>query len=383
MLYKRELQPERFPSSFFLFGPRMTGKTLLLSRLKTDAFYNLLDPELELNFRTRPKAFWEEISALPPGARVVVDEIQKLPVLLDYIQMGIDKRKMRFFLSGSSARKLKRGGANLLGGRALHFNLHPLTMEEAGKDFDPIRVLKFGSLPLICRLLADGEKETAALQLKSYVTTYIKEEIQAEAHVRRLDAFLRFLQAAGQCNGQMIEFANIARECAVHQNTVKEYFSVLEDTLIARLIWPYNRSERKKARPKLYFFDCGVLRAVQKRLGSRPGPEELGFLFETWIANELIRIRDYSRREHNISLWRKGRREIDFLIESGGRPVLAVECKAGRQIKNKGAVQAFQKDFPEVPVIICSLQDDRRRKISKNVYIEPYKNALSLYRNLA
>ena len=382
MLYKREIQPERFKSSFFLFGPRMTGKTLLLSRLKSDAFYNLLDPELELNFRTRPKAFWEEISALPPGARVVVDEIQKLPVLLDYIQMGIDKRKMRFFLSGSSARKLKRGGANLLGGRALHFNLHPLTAEEAGKDFDPIRALKFGSLPLICRLLADGEKETAALQLKSYVTTYIKEEIQAEAHVRRLDAFLRFLQAAGQCNGQMIEFANIARECAVHQNTVKEYFSVLEDTLIARLIWPYNRSERKKARPKLYFFDCGVLRAVQKRLGSRPGPEELGVLFETWIANELIKIRDYSRREHNISLWRKGRWEIDFLIESGGRPVLAVECKSGRQIKNKNAIQAFQKDFPEVPVIIGSLQDDRRRKIGKNVYIEPYKNVLSLYRNL-
>ena len=213
-------------------------------------------------------------------------------------------------------------------------------------------------------------------------TTYIKEEIQAEAHVRRLDSFLRFLHVASQCNGQMVEFANISRECAVHQNTVKEYYSLLEDTLIGHFVWPFNRSERKKSRPKFYFFDCGVIKALQKRLVSQPTPEELGFLFETWIANELTRIRDYCRYEHRISLWRRGHWEIDFLIESGRQPLMAIECKSGRQIKNKKSIEAFQKDFPKTPVIICSLQDKRRRQIGKNIWVEPYKNVLSRYRDL-
>ena len=382
ILYKREIQLKGFKSSCFLFGPRMTGKTLLLSRLKADAFYDLLDPELEISLRTHPKRFWEEISALKPSSRVIVDEIQKVPVLLDYVQMGIDRKKIQFFLSGSSAGKLKKGGANLLGGRALYRTLHPLTLKEMGRDFHLSRVLRFGSLPLICRLLASGEEKTAVEQLKSYAITYIKEEIQAEAHVRQLDSFLRFLHVSAQCNSQMIEFANISRECAVHQNTVKEYCSVLEDTLIARFLWPYNRSERKKSRPKLYFFDCGAVRALQNRLTAPLTPEEQGVLFETWIANELIRIRDYSRREHRISFWRKERWEIDFLIESGGRPVLAMECKSGRQIKNKNSIKAFQKDFPDVPVIIISLQDKRRRKIGENIHLEPYEKALALYRNL-
>ena len=369
-------------SSAFLLGPRMTGKTLLLRHIKAAAFYDLLDPELELSLRVRPKRFWEEISALRPGSQIVIDEIQRLPVLLDYAQMGIDRMGMRFFLSGSSARKLKRGGANLLGGRALRFTLHPLTAKEMGKDFHLPQALRFGSLPLICRLLAKGEKKTAIEHLKSYALTYIKVEIQAEALVRNLSAFLRFLEAAAQCNSQMIEFANISRECSVHQNTVKEYFSILEDTLMARMIWPYQRSERKKARPKLYFFDCGAVRALQKRLAGAPSPEELGALFEAWVAFELIRIRDYSRREHRISLWRKGRWEIDFLIEEGGRPILAIECKSGKQIQNKSAIEAFQRDFPKVPLVICSMQDARRRKIHKNVYIEPCLKALALYRSL-
>ena len=383
ILYKRETDLKEFKSSFFLFGPRMTGKTHLLSQLKVDAFYDLLDPQLELNLRVKPQEFWEEISFLKPGSRVIVDEIQKLPILLDYIQMGIDRKKIQFLLSGSSARKLKKRGANLLGGRALHFTLHPLTIKELGKHFHLQNVLNFGSLPLICTLLANGEKKTVIEQLKSYVTTYIKEEIQAEAHVRNLDSFLRFLHVASQCNGQMIEFTNISRECAVHQNTVKEYYSLLEDTLIGHFIWPLNRSERKKSRPKFYFFDCGVVKALQKRLTSQPAPEELGVLFETWIANELIRIRDYCRYEHRISLWRKGHWEIDFVIESGKRVLMAIECKSGKQIKNKKSIEAFQKDFPKVPVVICSLQDKRSRKIGENIKVAPYKEVLLRYRNLS
>ena len=382
ILYKRELSLKQLKSSCFLFGPRMTGKTYLLSQLKAQANYDLLDPYLEINFRVHPRRFWEEISLLKPGSLVIIDEIQKLPLLLNYVQMGMEKRKLRFFLSGSSARRLKKTGANLLGGRALYFTLHPLTTKELKNHFQLKNTLRFGSLPLISSLLAKQDKKTAIEQLKSYVITYIKEEIQAEAHVRKLDSFTRFLHIASQCNAQMIEFANISRECAVHQNTVKEYYSVLEDTLIGYFIWPYNRSERKKSRPKFYFFDCGVVRALQQRLSYLPGPEEQGFLFETWMAGELVRIKDYLRYEHEISLWRKGRWEIDFLISAGGKPLMAVECKSGRWGKNKASIDAFHKDFPKTPVIICSMKEENSRKIGKNIYLESYKKTLSRYRNL-
>ena len=383
IVYKRELQLKNQTSSCFLFGPRMTGKTQLLKQLQTDAYYDLLDPALEREFLTRPETFWEEISSFKRGSKIIIDEIQKAPILLDYVQMGIDRKKMQFLLSGSSARKLKKGKANLLGGRALDLYLHPLTYKELGKDFDISNVLNFGSLPLISALLTGGQKKTALQQLKSYITTYIKEEIQAEALVRKLSSFYRFLDVAAQCNGQMIEFSNISRECAVHQNTVKEHYSILEDTLIGRFVWPFNRSERKKARPKFYFFDCGVVKALQSRLTHRPAPAELGFLFETWIFNELTRIKDYSKSEHRISLWRKDKWEMDFLIHSGTKPLLAIECKTGKQIKNTHSIKAFQKDFPKTPVIICSLQDSRTRKISKNLLLEPYKKTIERYRSLA
>ena len=311
-----------------------------------------------------------------------MDEIQKIPVLLDYVQMGIDRKQLQFFLSGSSARKLKRGSANLLGGRAIYLQLHPLTAKELGKDFDILSVLRFGSLPLMASLFTQGRSKTAIQHLKSYITTYIKEEIQAEALVRKLDSFHRFLDAAAQCNGQMIEFANVSRECSVHINTVKEHYSILEDTLIGRFIWPFDRSERKKSRPKFYFFDCGVIRALQNRLSDKPTPIEQGLLFETWIANELIRIRDYSGYEHRISLWRKGRWEIDFIIESKGKPLMAIKCKTGRQIKNTPSLKAFQKDFPRTPLVICSLSDNRTRKLAENIWIEPYKQTIKRYREM-
>ena len=380
MLYNREIRLKELESSCFLMGPRMTGKTSLLAQLKVDASFDLLDPQMELNLRAHPHEFWEEISSLKPGSRIIIDEVQKVPTLLDYVQMGIDQKQMQFFLSGSSARKLKRGGANLLGGRAIHLQLHPLAVKELGRDFDIYTVLRFGSLPLVSSLLAKGHRKTALQHLKSYITTYIKEEIQAEALVRKLDSFQRFLNVATQCNGQMIEFANISRESAVHINTVKEHYSILEDTLMGHFTWPFNRSERKKARPKFYFFDCGVIRALQNRLSDKPIPEELGILFETWMANELIRIRDYLGYEHRISLWRKGRWEINFLIESGRGPLMAIECKSGRQIKNINSLRAFREDFPKIPIIICSLSDKRTRKVGENIWVEPFMKTIRRYR---
>ena len=382
VLYKRELSLNSLASSCFLFGPRMTGKTHLLNRLKASVYYDILDPQLEKQLLTQPEIFWQEISALKPGSRVIIDEIQKTPVLLDYVQMGIDRHNLQFFLSGSSARKLKRGKANLLGGRAVDLHLHPLTYKELGKSFNIHNALNFGSLPLIAAMLAKKQKTQAIQQLKSYITTYIKEEIQAEALVRKLSSFYRFLDVAAQCNGQMIEFSNISRECAVHQNTVKEHYSILEDTMLGRFVWPFNRSERKKARPKFYFFDCGVVKALQGRLTNKPTPAELGVLFETWLGGELFRIKDYSQSECRISLWRKEKWEIDFLIHTNKAPLLAIECKSGKQIKNTHSIKAFQKDFPKTPVIICSIKDQRIRKIGANIWVEPYFKTLERCRAL-
>ena len=272
MSFTRQLQLEGLKLSAFVFGPRMTGKTFLLRQLECALFIDLLDPEIELNYRHSPRHFWERISALPEKSLVIVDEVQKVPALLDYVQKGIEEKSLRFILSGSSARKLKRGGANLLGGRALDLHLHPLTAGETGKNFQLETTLKYGSLPKVVQLILGRQLEDAKGILRAYNTIYIKEEIQAEALTRNVGAFQRFFSVAAQSNGAVIEFANISRECSVPMSTVKEYYSILEDTLLGFFLWPWDRSERKKARPKFYFFDTGVTRAIQDRLNDDPTP---------------------------------------------------------------------------------------------------------------
>lgn len=383
-VFVRELSWLQGRSSAFLFGPRMTGKTTLLKSLRTPHYFDLLDPEIELRLRANPRLFWEQIRVMPKGSLIVVDEIQKVPALLDLVQMGIEDLRHRFVLSGSSARKLKRGGANLLGGRLFDLKLHPLTAKEIGDSFDSLLVMQFGTLPRIYSLLISGEKhgpEEARRLLKSYVTTYIKEEIQAEAATRNVGAFQRFLPVAAQSNAQMIEFANISRECSVPMSTVKEYYSILEDTLLGEFLWPHDRSERKKARPKFYFFDCGVIRALQNRLVDPPTPVELGFLFETWLFREMVRIRDYCEKEHEFALWRSGTHEIDFLVLRGGKPLLGIECKTGLVTDLDWAtVQAFRKAHPKAPLLVASLTDRRPRLLNSGVEIYPYGKLLDFYR---
>jgi predicted AAA+ superfamily ATPase len=279
MLFERSIKLENSETSVFLFGPRMTGKTTILKKLPAEAFFDLLDPVLELEYKANPGIFWEQITALPENSTIIVDEIQKVPILLNYIQMGIDRHRHIFIISGSSARKLKRGGANLLGGRALDLKLHPLTFDELGDYFSIDMTLEFGTIPKIYDLIIGKKFDLVKSHLKSYFTTYIKEEIQAEALTRNIGAFQRFINIAAQSNGQVMEFANISRECSVPASTVKEYYQILEDTLLGFFLWPYDKSERKKARPRFYFFDPGVVRAIQNRLNDPPLPMELGFLF--------------------------------------------------------------------------------------------------------
>ena len=231
----------------------MTGKTFLLRNLPADLYLDLLDPELELRFKQSPRLFWEQISVLKAKALIVVDEVQRVPTLLDYVQKGIEEKGLIFILSGSSARKLRRGGANLLGGRAKDLKLHPLMAEEIGVRFDVKKACQYGTLPKVADRVLAGDDDEAKSLLRSYVTTYVKEEIQAEALTRNVGAFQRFLQVAIQGNAQVMEFANISRECAVPSSTVKEYYSILEDTLLGDFLWPWDRSERKRRAPSFIF----------------------------------------------------------------------------------------------------------------------------------
>ncbi|MFH1460760.1 MAG: AAA family ATPase [Candidatus Omnitrophota bacterium] len=381
MHFKRSLNLKKFNTSLFLFGPRLTGKTTLLKLLSFDEYFDLLDPELELEYRTNPKQFWQQISAMKKGSRIIVDEIQKVPILLNYVQKAIDQLGHKFILSGSSARKLKRGGANLLGGRALDLRLHPLTSEELGDNFSCDFSMQYGTLPRISDLISENNLDLAKQHLKSYISTYLKEEIQAEALTRNVGAFNRFLNIAAQSNGQFIEFSNISRECSVPASTVKEYYQILEDTLIGFFLWPDDRSERKKARPKFYFFDCGVLRSIQNRLNDPPTAIELGCLFETWFVNEILRLRDYLGKEHQFSFWRERDQEIDILISGGRGVILAIECKSGKVNKCPNAVNSFKKKFPKVPIIIASLQEPKAKLVG-NVKVLPYKQAIDYYKNL-
>jgi predicted AAA+ superfamily ATPase len=314
---------------------------------------------------------------------VVVDEVQRVPALLDYVQKGIEENQLTFILSGSSARKLKRGGANLLGGRAKDLKLHPLTREELGPHFDIHEACQFGTLPKVAQSLAAHDKAEARSILRSYITTYVKEEIQAEALLRNIGAFQRFLQVAAQGNAQVIEFANISRECSVAASTVKEYYSILEDTLLGDFLWPWDRSERKKARPKFYFFDCGVVRAIQNRLNDPPTPDEMGFLFETWFMREIRRLRDYGEKPHEFSFWREGNHEIDLLVMGGHGPLLAVECKSGHDPISAQTVRAFRARFPKVPLVAASLHDRVARRLEAGVELLPWAQVLERYQKLS
>lgn len=379
MNFQRQLKLEGLRLSAFVFGPRMTGKTFLLRRLDCALFVDLLDPEIELDFHRSPRHFWERISALPKESLVIVDEVQKIPLLLDYVQKGIEEKGLRFILSGSSARKLKRGGANLLGGRALDLHLHPLTAAEIGRDFHLETILNFGSLPKVVQLILGRQLEDAKGVLRAYNTTYIKEEIQAEALMRNVGAFQRFLSVAAQSNGSVIEFANISRECSVPMSTVKEYYSILEDTLLGFFLWPWDRSERKKARPKFYFFDTGVVRAIQDRLNDAATPLEKGALFEQWFINELRRWRDYHRQDCDFAFWRHGRNEVDVLVMRGGKPVIAFECKTGQESLSSDTLNDFRKHFPGVTLFVVSAKQDDHRRLDNGLEILPFPQAIDQF----
>jgi predicted AAA+ superfamily ATPase len=318
--------------SFFLLGPRGTGKSTWLRQVLPEAVrLDLLDASLALELGRDPHRLEALAGRRPSGTWVVLDEIQKIPALLDEVHRLMEDRRWRFALCGSSARKLRRGGVNLLGGRAVTRHLRPFSARELGGAFDPVFSLEWGMLPAVQR-----DRPNAADILSAYVHTYLKEEIREEGVLRKEPPFLRFLSVAGQLNGQAVNAMNIARDAAVPRATVDVYFSVLIDTLLGEFLPAYRPGlkVRERAHPKFYWFDAGVARAAA---GLQHDPADRtwkGTALETLILHELRVYNEVRGRHRSIAWFRTPAGvEIDFVIETrkrqAGRPpcLVCIEVK--------------------------------------------------------
>jgi predicted AAA+ superfamily ATPase len=314
--------------------------------------YDLLLSDEYRRLQTRPSLLREELLAAPPGIRpVVIDEVQKIPALLDEVQWLIVNRRAQFILCGSSARKLKREGANLLGGRALRFELFPLTYPEI-PDFDLSRALNNGLLPR--HYQADEPRGL----LEAYAGDYLKEEIAAEALTRNIPAFSRFLESASFSNGEIVNCQNIASECGVSAPTVKQYFQILEDTLVARFVPSFQKRPKRRVvqAPRFYFFDLGLANLLLKRGPVAPRSEVFGKAFEHFIYQELAAHSHYSGLRYPISYWRTASQlEVDFIL---GDHQVSLEVKGTEQAsyQHLRGLKAFSEEYKTKRSILISLE---------------------------
>ena len=315
--------------SFFLFGPRGTGKsTWMRSVFPTAPRIDLLDEALYQSYLGNAGLFAAELQALPRGSLVLVDEIQRLPALLNEVHRHIEERGLRFVLCGSSARKLKKAGTNLLAGRAVRRNLHPFLPEELGDRFRLEDALQWGCLPVI------WSSEDRRDSLQAYAQMYLKEEIQAEALVRNLPGFVRFLPVAALFHGQLVNVAGLARDAGVARTTVAGYLEIIEDTLLAFRLPAFEGRLRVKERkhPKLYWVDAGIVRAL-KRQFDPPTAEERGALLEGWVAGLLRSYCDYRGLFDDLYYWSPAEAaevEVDFLLQKG-KTFVAIEVKSSER----------------------------------------------------
>lgn len=369
--------------SFFLFGARGTGKTYWLEQIlppETTHTINLLDPTEEEKFSLDPLELTRRIEGFGPNiTHVFIDEIQKIPKLLDLIHHHIEKTDLVFALTGSSARKLKRGGANLLAGRAFTYNLHPYSHSELQERFRLEEVLRWGSLP---KLFTFGSEEEKLLYLKSYVSTYLKEEIAAEQIVRRLNPFRKFLNVAAQSSGQTINFSNIATDSGVSIQTAQSYFQILEDTLLGTLLVPFHESVRKRQyeNPKFYFFDNGVRNALNRTINLElvSGTYAFGNAFEHFIIQEVVKLNNAKRLDYELSYLRTyDDAEIDLVIERPGATRALVEIKSKDHITERDLrhLTALGSDIANSEMY-CLSRDPHAKKI-QNVSCLPWEEGLS------
>lgn len=374
-------------SSFLLLGPRGTGKsTLLRERFsgRPTIWVDLLDPETEHRYSLRPGSLHEVIAATPAAEWVVIDEIQKVPALLDVVHGCIEgplgkNRGVRFAMTGSSARRLKRGAVNLLAGRAFVYHLFPLTARELGSSFDLSTCLRFGTLPAALAFNADTDR---AEFLRAYARTYLKEEVWSEQLIRRLDPFRRFLEVAAQCNGEILNLSNVARDVGVDHKTVGSYFQILEDTLVGFMLEPWHASVRKRQRQaaKFWWFDAGVARALAGTLTVDIVPRSGGFgrAFEHFVITEIIRAAEYARNDFRFSYLRtKDDAEIDLIVERPGCPPALVEIKSTDRVEPRHVrdLRRFLPDFPGATAL-CLSRDPLRRQIG-DVLAVPWHEGLA------
>ena len=371
-MFRRALTlPQRPRESFFLWGPRQTGKSTLLRASYPEAIWiDLLKTDELMRYLQRPALLREELEADGSTRLVVLDEIQKVPGLLDEVHWLIENRGRMFVLCGSSARNVRRSHANLLGGRAVRRELLGLVSAEIGRDFDLVRMLNHGFLPR--HYLAEDEGD----RIRAYVNDYLREEIAQEGLVRNLPAFSGFLSAAALSDGSIVNFASIARECGVSAPAVREYFQILTDTLLGRFLpgWTRRPKRRTIQAPKFYFADVGVVNALARRGRLEPGSELFGRAFESWIYHELQAYICYRCPGRDLAYWRLASGiEVDFIL---GDMELALEAKASQRVTfdHLKGLRALAADHPRVGrrVVVCL--EPRARRTGEGIEILPWRS---------
>lgn len=376
--------------NILLLGPRATGKsTLLREYFKPAATYwiDLLLPSTEDKFARDPERLLREVEALPPSiGTVVIDEIQKVPALLDVVHALIESPtragNRQFVLTGSSARKLKSGSANLLAGRALAYSLFPFTSFELGEQFDLSAALKYGTLPKVSQLKTEASRRKT---LETYALTYINEEIRAEQAVRALDPFRKFLQVAAQSNGKIVNFSAIAKDVHVDEKTVRKYFEILEDTLIGFFLESFHLSVRKKVgmAPKFYFFDTGVTRALARTLtlDLEGGTFCWGNAFEHFVILECQRLIAYSGNQFELHFLRTyDDKEIDLVVQRPGKPLLLVEIKSSNAIHPDHVASLMDlRQLIDVPAECVLFSRDPVAQVIQGVRCLPWQQGLKEY----
>jgi len=360
--------------SYFLFGPRGTGKSTMTKNNHPDAlFFDLRLPETRYKLLANPDFLKEVVLAQPSGKTIVIDEIQKIPQLLSIVHFLIEKKQnWQFILTGSSARKLKRKGVDLLGGRALKKIMHPFMAAELQHLFDFEDVLLYGLLPL--RFGKNEAQET----LKAYISLYLEEEVKAEGLARNYDLFARFLQVMAFSHGSILNVSNISRECFVKRTTVSEWISILEDLLIAYELTIFTRKAKKElsAHPKFYFFDVGVYRTL-RYMSLKDNEKEIeGIALEGLILQHLVAWRDYTKSRHEINFWRtRSGTEVDFIVH-GELGFWAIEVKNSTTIRpdDVRGLSAFAEDYPEAKLIL--IYRGKERMLKKNILCIPAQEFL-------
>ena len=370
--------------SLFLFGARGTGKSTLLRKefqSQNCLWLDLLDPVLEDQLARHPEHLKAMVMAANDISHVIIDEIQKLPKLLDVVHSLIESTPIFFVMTGSSARKLKYGGANLLAGRAFVYHLFPFSYLELGAKFNLENALCWGMLPKVQTLESDEEKSRF---LQAYAYTYLKEEIWAEQFIKKLEPFRRFLEVSAQCNGKIINYSNIARDVGVDDKTIKEYFAILEDSLVGFFLEPFQHSFRKRlsAKLKFYYFDTGVARSLARVLSLplNDRTSAYGDVFEHFIILECLKLASYEKPEFRFSYLRtKDDAEVDLIVERPGEKLLFIEIKSATEI-NEDSLNSFtklSKDFGDCEAV-CFSRDVYKKQFD-HVTVYPWQEGIKRY----